>query len=142
MSAYTVTVKGQSYTVDLKGRRGTALTFSINDREYTIPVDNEARSAVEDVSIIFIPKGAARAHAQRSAAALAPEVKAPLPGIISDVKVKEGDRVAAGGTLVVIEAMKMENPIKSPAEVVVTKVHVVKGQEVSHGAMLVSVEPA
>ena len=142
MSAYTITVNGQSYTVYLKGRRGTSLAFSINDKDYEIPVVPEARTADHEVSITFIPKGAARARAQGSAAVVAPEVKAPLPGIISDVKVKEGDRVAAGGTLVVIEAMKMENPIKSPAEVIVTKVHVAKGQEVSHGAVLVSVEPA
>jgi biotin carboxyl carrier protein len=142
MSAYTVTVNGQSYTVYLKGRRGTLITFSIDEREYAMPVDAAEHSALKDVTITLIPKGEARARTQGSAAAVAPEVKAPLPGIISDVKVKEGDTISAGGTLVVIEAMKMENPIKAPAQVVVTKVHVTKGQEVAHGAVLVSVEPA
>lgn len=142
MSAYTVTINGQSYTVYLKGRRGASLTFSINDREFTIPVDSAERSALQDVSIALIPKGAARASAHGSAAAVAPEVKAPLPGIISDIKVKEGDKVSVGETLVVIEAMKMENPIKAPAEVIITKVHIKKGEEVAHGAVMISVEPA
>ena len=142
MSAYSITINGQSYPVYLKGRRGAALSFSIDDREYTIPVGSAQHAALKDVSITYIPKGAARASAPGSAAAVAPEIKAPLPGIISDVKVKEGDTVSAGATLVVIEAMKMENPIKAPAKVLVTKVHVQKGQEVAHGAVLVSVEPS
>jgi biotin carboxyl carrier protein len=142
MSVYSITIKGQSYKVYLKGRRGAALSFSIDDKEYTIPVDSAQHAALKDVSIAYIPKGAARTSSQGSAVAVAPEVKAPLPGIISDVKVKEGDTVAAGATLVVIEAMKMENPIKAPAEVLVTKVHVHKGQEIAYGAVLVSIEPA
>ncbi len=140
MSTYTVTINGQTYTINLKGRRGSSLTFSIDDNEYTVPVDTADRSALKDVAIAYVPKGAARASARGTSAAIAPEVKAPLPGIISDVKVKEGDTVAAGGTLVVIEAMKMENPIKAPANVLVTKVYVKKGEEISHGAVLVSVQ--
>jgi len=141
MSSYTVTINGQSYTVYLKGRRGTSLTFFINDTEYTIATDRAEQPTLQDVSVALLPKGSTRSGAQAKVGAVAPDVKAPLPGIISDVKVSEGDKVSAGSTLVVIEAMKMENPIKAPAEVLVTKVHVKKGQEVAHGAVLVSVEP-
>jgi biotin carboxyl carrier protein len=142
MSAYTVTVNGQSYTVYLKARRGASLTFSINDKDFTVPIGGADRSKLHDISISLIPKGSAPTNAQGKGGAVAPDIKAPLPGIISDVKVKEGDKISAGATLVVIEAMKMENPIKTPADVHVTKVHVKKGQEVAHGALLVSVEPS
>ena len=142
MSAYTVTIDGQSFTVLLKSRIGRSITFSIDDREYTVPVEATARSSSAEVTIQPLPKERAGRSSSASKTALPPEVKAPLPGIISDIKVNAGDTVAAGGTLVVIEAMKMENPIKAPANLRVTKVHVVKGQEIAHGAQLVSVEPA
>ncbi len=142
MSAYSVTINGQNFTVILKRRIGSSVTFTIDDREYTVPVDTSHRRSPAEISIQPLPKERAGRSSSSSQATLPPEVKAPLPGIISDVKVTEGDTVVAGGTLVVIEAMKMENPIKAPADLRVTKVHVKKSQEIAHGALLVSVEPA
>jgi len=140
MSAYTVTINGQPFTVLLKRRMGGALTFEIDGREHTVPVDTTHHHPSSEITIHPLPKDRALRTSSSSKAALPPEIKAPLPGIISDIKVKEGDTVTAGGTLVVIEAMKMENPIKAPADLRVTRVHVTKGQEITHGAQLVSVE--
>lgn len=142
MSAYTVTINGQAFAVLLKRRLGSALTFEIDGHEYTVPVDTTHHHPSTEIAIQPLPKDRALRAASSSKAAFSPEVKAPLPGIISDIKVAEGDTVSAGGTLVVIEAMKMENPIKAPADLRVTQVHVKKGQEIAHGARLVSVEPA
>lgn len=142
MSAYSVTVGGETFEVTLKSRRGDTLTFTINDREYSVPVTITQRPASTQVSIAPLPKGRSQRGASQSKVALPPEIKAPLPGIISDIKVSAGDMVPAGGTLVVIEAMKMENPIKAPADLRVTQVHIKKGQEIPNGAVIVSVEPA
>ncbi|MEN9845996.1 MAG: hypothetical protein RIS36_1143 [Pseudomonadota bacterium] len=141
MSAYSVTVNGQSFLVTLKRRIGSALTFAIDDRDYTVPVESLSTSSGAEITIQPLPRDQ-RPHASTaSKGALPPQVRAPLPGIVSDIKVHEGDTVEPGGTLVVIEAMKMENPIKAPGKLRVTKVHVTKGQEIAHGAPLVSVEP-
>jgi biotin carboxyl carrier protein len=142
MSAYSVTVGGETFEVSLKSRRGDTLTFSVNDREYSIPVTTTRRAAAVEVSIVPLPKGRSQRGSSQSKVALPPEIKAPLPGIISDIKVSAGETVSAGGTLVVIEAMKMENPIKAPADLRVTQVHVTRGQEIPNGAVIVSVEPA
>jgi biotin carboxyl carrier protein len=141
MSAYAVTVGEETFTVVLKGRRGDTLTFVIDEREYTISVDPTELKATTPITIQPLSKDRAHRSSSLSKTALPPEVRAPLPGIISEVKAQEGDTVSAGGTLVVIEAMKMENPIKAPADLRVTKVHVKKGQEIGQGAPLVSVEP-
>lgn len=142
MSTYSVTLRGKTFTVALKSRSGTSLTFSVDDRDYTMPVTPLTGVEPGEFSVTLLPKGTSRREASPSKVALLPDIKAPLPGIISDVKVSVGDIVPAGGTLVVIEAMKMENPIKAPADLRVIEVHVTKGQEIPNGALLLSVEPA
>ena len=67
------------------------------------------------------------------------QVKAPMPGMVLRVEVEEGQMVAAGAGLVVLEAMKMENEIKSPAAGRVAAVHVSGGQAVDKGMVLVEV---
>ena len=64
-------------------------------------------------------------------------VKAPMPGNILDVKVKAGDSVTKGQTLVVLEAMKMENEIPAPKDGKVAQVVVTKGATVGAGDTLV-----
>jgi biotin carboxyl carrier protein len=141
MSAYTVTVGGQTLSVVLIRRVGNTLTLTINEREHTVQLNSSHPPPPSTITVEALPRDRRQKTASSSKGALPPEVRAPLPGIISDVKVREGDTVSAGGTLVVIEAMKMENPIKAPADLRVTKVLVRKGQEITHGLPLLSVEP-
>jgi biotin carboxyl carrier protein len=56
--------------------------------------------------------------------------------------VKVGDRVSAGDTLVVLEAMKMEHPMRATEDGVVTEVLVAQGEQVEAGTLLLVVEPA
>lgn len=65
----------------------------------------------------------------------------PMPGKIVKVLVKEGESVAEGQTLLVMEAMKMQNELKSPSAGTVIKVHVEEGATVETGAKLVEVKP-
>ena len=58
-------------------------------------------------------------------------VPAPMQGTILDLKVKVGDAVKAGDTLLILEAMKLENEIKSPTDGKVLSIAVSKGQSVS-----------
>lgn len=60
-----------------------------------------------------------------------------MPGLIVDVLVKEGDEVARGAALVVLEAMKMETRLTAPATGRVRCVHCAKGQTVERGQVLV-----
>ncbi|MBI3511745.1 MAG: biotin/lipoyl-binding protein [Bacteroidetes bacterium] len=65
------------------------------------------------------------------------ELKAPMPGLVLDVVVNEGQLVKKGDALVVLEAMKMENILKSPADVTVKKISVKKGTAVEKNQVLV-----
>ncbi len=64
-------------------------------------------------------------------------IKAPMPGLIIDLKVKEGDVVNAGDVLLILEAMKMENIIKSPGEGLVKSVKIKKGDSVEKSQVLI-----
>ena len=68
-------------------------------------------------------------------------LNAPMPGLILDVRVSAGQRVDAGETLVVMEAMKMEHVISAPSTGTVSDVLVTKDQQVENGAPLLTFEP-
>jgi len=68
------------------------------------------------------------------------EVKAPMPGLVLDIRVAVGDMVQKGDPIVVLEAMKMENILKSPSDGKVKKVNVQKGVAVEKNQVLVLFE--
>jgi len=81
------------------------------------------------------------AHAEAGAgAALSPRVTAPMPGKVLDVLVTDGQAVAAGDPLVVLEAMKMETVTTADAAGRVIRVHVAPGAMVEPGQTLVELE--
>jgi biotin carboxyl carrier protein len=64
-------------------------------------------------------------------------IKAPMPGLIIDLRVKEGDTVMPGDALLILEAMKMENMIKASAQSIVKSVKVKKGDSVEKNQVLI-----
>lgn len=65
------------------------------------------------------------------------DLKAPMPGLVVDVAVSEGQEVKQGDKLLVLEAMKMENILKSPADAVVKQIKVKKGNTVEKNEILI-----
>lgn len=65
------------------------------------------------------------------------EIKAPMPGLVLDVRVNEGDMIKKGDPVLVLEAMKMENIIKSPIDGTIKKINVKKGLAVEKNQVLV-----
>lgn len=64
------------------------------------------------------------------------KVEAPMPGVILDIKVSQGQKVNAGDTLCILEAMKMENEVVAPSDGVVSAIHVSKGNTIEAGTTL------
>jgi propionyl-CoA carboxylase alpha chain len=63
-------------------------------------------------------------------------IRAPIPGVILSIAVREGTEVAIGQDLCILEAMKMKNSIRSPRKGVIAKVHALVGQSVQHHEIL------
>ncbi|MGQ0829162.1 MAG: biotin/lipoyl-containing protein [Bacteroidota bacterium] len=66
------------------------------------------------------------------------EIKAPMPGLVLDISVSEGDTVKKGDAVIVLEAMKMENSLKSPTDGVIKKINVKKGVAVEKNQILIN----
>jgi biotin carboxyl carrier protein len=67
-------------------------------------------------------------------------IKAPMPGLVIEINVEEGQTVSENDKILILEAMKMENVIKIPHEAVVKKINIVKGQAVDKGQILIELE--
>ena len=74
-----------------------------------------------------------------AAAASGKPVVAPLPGTINEIKVKVGDKVNTGDTVVILEAMKMQNNIEAETSGTITSINVNKGDAVMEGDTLVTI---
>ena len=77
-------------------------------------------------------------QSQPKVSASSSTVTAAIPGTILDVRVKQGDRVKRGDTLLILEAMKMENEIMAPRDGKIDGIHVEKGAAVNVGTVLVT----
>jgi biotin carboxyl carrier protein len=100
----------------------------VNSNLYEIDISGELQMLIEKMGLSVI------------AGAIINDIKAPMPGLILDVQVKEGDEVKEGDYLLVLEAMKMENTITAPRDAVVKSVTVKKGQTVEKNQLLIEME--
>ncbi|HRN80425.1 MAG TPA: acetyl-CoA carboxylase biotin carboxyl carrier protein subunit [Ferruginibacter sp.] len=69
-------------------------------------------------------------------------IKAPMPGLVLEIAVSEGDVVEKGGKVLVLEAMKMENVITVPVQSIIKKIVVKPGAAVEKGQLLIELETA
>lgn len=118
------------------------LIVTVNGVAYNVTVEEGTGTAAASAPVAAAP-AAAPASAAAPAAPAAPAgaagsvtVTAPMPGNILDVKVKAGDSVKAGDTLLILEAMKMENEISAPQDGTIASVNVRKGDVVNSGDLL------
>ena len=118
-----VTVEGKSFNVEIENPNASPLVVNVDGTAFTVQADSAAGSAAPT------PSGAVSGGA---------DVTAPIPGVIQEVNVKEGQAVKKGDVLFVLEAMKMKNNIVAKTAGTVASVNVSKGDSVSHGQVLMS----
>ncbi len=136
----TILVNGQPFVVGFDGDR-----VLVDGTAYEVKLEGD-RAVVGGITYSLtvegLEVGAERAgpKAARSVAAGEGAVTAIMPGKIIRVLVAEGDQVAEGDVVCILEAMKMENELKAPQAGQVKKLHVRPGQDVERGALLAEIE--
>ena len=156
MKKYQYKVKGVDYEVEIAAVEGKIAKVNVNGIPFEIemqkpinaakhPALASARAQSPVVAPVAAPAApAAKPAPQPAAQPAAPAgagnaLKAPLPGTIIDVKVQVGQQVNVGDTVLVLEAMKMQNNIESEYAGQVTSVLVKQGDTVMEGAVLLTI---
>ncbi len=130
-----IRLDGNRYSLIVGGK---SIEFGVehNNGGYAITTGaDSAQFVVEDFEIARMKKKAGIAEADGSK-----NVAAPMPGIITQINCQPGDEVEKGQTLMVMEAMKMENDIKSPVAGKIGKISVSQSDSVTKGQVLVEFE--
>ena len=141
MKNYKLKINGNEYNVDINEVEGQEIKLNVNGTDYVVTVDQEIKQQKKAVVRPAAPAAQvapANGGVQKgNAPAAGSKVTTPLPGTILDVFVNVGDTVKEGQTVVLLEAMKMENNIEADVAGVVKEVKVRKGDSVLEGDVLV-----
>ena len=102
--------------------------ISLNSKTYNLKISDALDIMIEEMGYSF--NGSKKLDA----------IHSPMPGIIIDIEVKQGDKVKEGDSILILEAMKMENSIKCPKDGIVKSIHAQKGDAVEKGKLLIELE--
>ena len=138
MKNYKFTISGNNYEVDILEVDGDLAKIEVNGTPYLVEIHRETRH-VKTPTLVrpVLREPSKKIEKKDQGSKLA--IKAPLPGIILEVSVKEGDQVTKGQKLAVMEAMKMENEIKAEKDGEIVSVKVTQGQSVLQDEVIIEI---
>ena len=154
MAKYEYKIKGVDYVVEIQDVEGNIANVTVNgipfevemkqpvkSSKQKVKLNEERRVKSEEFNSSSSATNASSATTTKPAATAASgkPVVAPLPGTINEIKVKVGDKVNAGDTVVVLEAMKMQNNIDAETSGTIANINVNKGDAVMEGDTLVTI---
>lgn len=142
------TINGEAFMYDMLADAGGRMHVLHNDRSYNIEILN-ADKAAKTLTLVINGRNydvqlsdkfdqlLKSLGMDKIASAKVNELKAPMPGLVLDILVSEGQTIQKGDALVILEAMKMENILKAPTDAVVKKIAVKKGTAVEKNQVLI-----
>lgn len=126
--AFHIIKNNTSYTAEILKSNHEEKSFivRVNGNKYTVHLKDKYDTLLKELGM------------ENATASSVKDIKAPMPGLVLDVRAKEGDVIKKGDALVVLQAMKMENILKSPVDAIVKKIHVKKDDAIEKNQILVS----
>ncbi|MFP5471310.1 MAG: biotin/lipoyl-containing protein [Bacteroidia bacterium] len=120
----------RSYTLEVlkEDREKKEFTIKVNGTEYQLKAEDKYDALLKKMGL------------SRGVSAKVNELKAPMPGLVLNIKVQIGQEVKKDEPLLILEAMKMENVLKSPADVVVKSIEVNEKAAVEKNQVLIKFE--
>lgn len=140
MKEFKYTIDGKEYKVQIEDVEGNIADVTVNGEAFKVEMEQEAEPEKKKV-VLGQPTAAEESEATSAASVnTANALKAPLPGVVTEIKVAVGDEVKAGDVVVVLEAMKMANNLEAEKDGKVTAICVKNGESVLEDAPLVVIE--
>jgi len=136
VKTFKVTVDGQDYTVQVEELTDKSPLDKVSQSGSSKPVTTEVETK-QTKTAAPVPVTEKPQKAPQPAAGGGMSIKAPMPGSVIEVKVKEGDAVKDGDVLLILEAMKMENELTASQAGTVAQILVKKGDTVNSGDPLI-----
>ncbi len=141
---FSILLNNRKIQAEVVSNNGSQMTLFIDNKFYNIVSENENQISVnnEDYAVGVVDEQIQKMLKTSPDSAQKKEVivSAPMPGLIVEIEVKEGDKVSANQGIMIVEAMKMQNEMKSPKDGIVKKIYVKNGQTVNSGDSLISIE--
>jgi glutaconyl-CoA/methylmalonyl-CoA decarboxylase subunit gamma len=143
MKNFKFTINGNQYDAEIISIEDNTAEVAINGVAYTVEIDRKIQTVKTPtlVRTMAVPSTDSHPSMAKTASPSAPKgtgnIKSPLPGVILELYVSEGDSVKIGQKLLMLEAMKMENNINSDKEGRVVSIKVSKGGSVMEGDILI-----
>ncbi|MBN2011930.1 acetyl-CoA carboxylase biotin carboxyl carrier protein subunit [candidate division KSB1 bacterium] len=143
MRKYKFSINGNPFNVTIKQLSDDHALVDVNGSEYNVdiidePIHHKTPKLTREKAVATSERRPIQTTSKVAASAMG-SIKAPLPGIILEILVKESDDVQTGQTVMKMEAMKMENNIQATRDGIVKSIHVKKGDSVLEGAMLMEI---
>lgn len=147
MKEYSFKINGNTYKVDVEKVEGNMATVSVNGTSYNVEIEHDI-TGPKPVKPVHVSPATYQATPQAAPVKINPTpaatgndtaLKSPLPGTVLEVRVKEGDTVTEGQTLMILEAMKMENNIDANRSGVIKSIMKKQGDSVMEGDVLLTI---
>ena len=144
-----ITIDNKEYSYDLIHLDGHNYLIKLNDKileVIVIKIENGNYSvSIKDKNFEVIVRSLLQEKANellgnKSSAHHKTEVKAPMPGMILKIKKNAGELISQGETIIILEAMKMENDLRAPNSGLIKNIFVKEGTAVEKGASLFTIE--
>ncbi|HOP13481.1 biotin/lipoyl-containing protein [Lentimicrobium sp.] len=143
MKKFKFTINGNVYEVDIQNIEDNIAEIEVNGTTYRVEVEKAIQTSKTPklMRSVSVPSTDSAPSIAKTSSPASPKgtgnVKSPLPGVILDVHVREGDAVKVGQRLITLEAMKMENNINADKEGRIVSLKVHKGDAVMEGDVLI-----
>jgi len=142
MKKFKFKIRGNSYDVEIKEFEDNLAKLEVNGTLYEVEVEQKETGKSKTPKLVRSQVQTKRSDSKikKTVSSKATQIKAPLPGNIFKILVKEGDEVQKGDKIMIMEAMKMENNVLAEKEGTVKSIKVSEGDSVLQNDVLVEIE--
>jgi biotin carboxyl carrier protein len=142
MKKFKFKIRGNSYDVEIKEIEDSIARIEVNGTEYEVEIEQKESTPSKTPKLVRSQVQTKRSDSKikKKVSSRATQVKAPLPGNIFKILVKEGEEVKKGDKIMIMEAMKMENNVLAEKDGTVSKIKVSEGDSVLQNDVLAEIE--